>query len=76
MLSARTVPTFQFGLPVLWTATRYSLPVVFVVVNNQSYAAVGAAIRRYAGGLTARERDMTCVLHCRTIGGQCSAITT
>lgn len=50
---------FQFGLPALWTATRYALPVVFVVVNNQSYAAVGAAIRRYAGGLTARERDMT-----------------
>lgn len=50
---------FQFGLPALWTAVRYSLPVVFVVVNNQAYAAVGAAIRRYSGGLTDRERELT-----------------
>lgn len=49
---------FQFGAPALWTAVRYSLPVVFVVVNNEAYAAVGAAIRRYTGGLTDRERAL------------------
>ena len=50
---------FQFGLPALWTAVRYALPVRFVVINNQSYAAVGAAIRRYTGGMTDAERRMT-----------------
>lgn len=49
---------FQFGLPALWTAVRYNLPVTFVIVNNEAYAAVGAAIRRYSGGLTAREREL------------------
>lgn len=49
---------YQFGLPALWTAVRYQLPVVFVVLNNQSYAAVGAAISRYHGTVTDRERAM------------------
>jgi benzoylformate decarboxylase len=40
---------FQFGLPALWTAARYSIPVTFVVINNQRYAAVGAALRRFNG---------------------------
>lgn len=49
---------FQFGLQGLWTAARYRIPVVFLVVNNTAYAAVGAAIRRYAGGVTEREREL------------------
>jgi benzoylformate decarboxylase len=49
---------FQFGMPGLWTAVRYGIPVTFVVINNQSYAAVGAAIRRYAGGLSDAERAL------------------
>jgi benzoylformate decarboxylase len=40
---------FQFGMPALWTAARYQIPVTYVVLNNQSYAAVGAALRRFQG---------------------------
>lgn len=47
---------FQFGLPGLWTAARYDIPTIFLVINNQSYAAVGAAVRRFAGTLTDDER--------------------
>ncbi len=46
---------FQFGMPALWSAARTGLPVTYVVINNQSYAAVGAALRRYGG--EAVERD-------------------
>jgi benzoylformate decarboxylase len=47
---------FQFGLPALWTAVRYSIPVTFVVINNQRYAAVGAALRRFNGRAVATGR--------------------
>ncbi|WP_214402415.1 thiamine pyrophosphate-binding protein [Pseudonocardia lacus] len=47
---------FQFGLPALWSAARGGLPVTYVVMNNQSYAAVGAALRRYGGEAVARQR--------------------
>ncbi len=40
---------FQFGMPALWSAARTGLPVTYVVMNNQSYAAVGAALRRFGG---------------------------
>jgi benzoylformate decarboxylase len=40
---------FQFGMPALWSAARSGLPVTYVVMNNQSYAAVGAALRRFGG---------------------------
>jgi benzoylformate decarboxylase len=40
---------FQFGLPALWAAEHYGIAVTYVVVNNQSYAAVGAALERYLG---------------------------
>jgi benzoylformate decarboxylase len=40
---------FQFGIQALWAAKRYDLPVTFVVINNQAYAAVGAALSRYRG---------------------------
>jgi benzoylformate decarboxylase len=40
---------FQFGVPALWSAARSGLPVTYVVMNNQSYGAVGAALRRYGG---------------------------
>lgn len=38
---------FQFGMHALWVAARRRLPVTFVAVNNESYAAVAAALRRY-----------------------------
>ncbi len=38
---------FQFGIQTLWTAASLGLPITFVVVNNASYAAVRAAIKRY-----------------------------
>ncbi len=40
---------FQFGLPALWTAMRYRIPVSYVVLNNQRYAAVRSALRRFGG---------------------------
>jgi benzoylformate decarboxylase len=40
---------FQFGMPALWTAARNKIPVTYVVMNNRSYAAVGAALRRFGG---------------------------
>jgi len=38
---------FQFGIQALWTAAALHLPVVFVVVDNASYAAVKAALKRF-----------------------------
>jgi benzoylformate decarboxylase len=40
---------FQFGPQALWVAAHYQIPVIFVVVNNESYAAVTAALRRHGG---------------------------
>ncbi|MBF9129730.1 thiamine pyrophosphate-binding protein [Plantactinospora sp. S1510] len=40
---------FQFGMPALWTAARRNIPVTYVVLNNERYAAVGAALRRFGG---------------------------
>lgn len=40
---------FQFGVPALWTAAHYGIPAKFVVINNGSYAAVGAALTRFGG---------------------------
>lgn len=40
---------FQFGAPALWSAARSGLPVTYVVINNERYAAVGAALRRFDG---------------------------
>ncbi len=45
---------FQFGAPALWSAARSGLPVTYVVLNNGSYAAVGAALRRFDGQAVAR----------------------
>jgi benzoylformate decarboxylase len=38
---------FQFGIQALWTAVACKLPVTYVVVDNASYAAVKAALKRY-----------------------------
>lgn len=46
---------FQFGMPALWSAARSDLPVTYVVMNNQSYAAVGAALRRFGGAAVERQ---------------------
>jgi benzoylformate decarboxylase len=47
---------FQFSPQALWVAARYHIPVTYVVINNQSYAAVAAALRRYGG--TAADRGV------------------
>jgi benzoylformate decarboxylase len=46
---------FQFGMPALWTAARRRIPVTYVVLNNQRYAAVGAALRRFGGHAVRRQ---------------------
>lgn len=38
---------FMFGVPALWTAAKYHIPAVFIVINNSSYAAVKAGLLRY-----------------------------
>ncbi|HEX5503468.1 MAG TPA: thiamine pyrophosphate-dependent enzyme, partial [Thermomicrobiales bacterium] len=40
---------FLFGVQALWTAVAARLPVIYVVVNNRSYAAVKAALARHGG---------------------------
>jgi benzoylformate decarboxylase len=45
---------FQFGLPALWTAQRYGLPVTFVVLNNRAYGAVASALNRFGGAATSK----------------------
>lgn len=47
---------FQFGIQSLWTAARRNIPVTYVVLNNERYAAVGAALQRY-GGVAAARRE-------------------
>ncbi len=46
---------FQFGVQALWTAMHYHIPVIFIVINNQSYAAVKAALSRYNGVAVRRQ---------------------
>lgn len=38
--------SFQFGLQALFTAEKLGLPITYIVVDNNSYAAVKAAIKR------------------------------
>jgi len=38
---------FQFGPQALWAAARYRIPVLYLVINNRSYAAVAAAMARH-----------------------------
>lgn len=45
----------QFGLPALWSAARLGLPVTYVVLNNESYGAVKAALVRRNGESVARD---------------------
>ncbi len=40
---------FQFGVQTLWTAAQLGLAITFVVIDNASYAAVRAAVKRYRG---------------------------
>ena len=40
---------FQFGIQALWTSVHFHIPVIFIVINNQSYAAVKSALYRYNG---------------------------
>lgn len=37
---------------------QFQIPVTYAVINNAAYAAVGAAIKRYAGTMTSKERDL------------------
>lgn len=45
---------FLFGVQALTTAVAEHLPVIYVVVNNRSYAAVKAALARHGGEATRR----------------------
>lgn len=47
VLSVAGDGVFMFGNTALWTAAKYQIPVVFVVINNSSYAAVKAGLLRY-----------------------------
>jgi thiamine pyrophosphate-dependent acetolactate synthase large subunit-like protein len=38
---------FQFGVQALWTAAVLRLAIIFIVIDNESYAAVKAGIKRY-----------------------------
>jgi thiamine pyrophosphate-dependent acetolactate synthase large subunit-like protein len=40
---------FQFGVHTLWTAAALGVPLTVVVIDNSSYAAVRAAMKRYRG---------------------------
>jgi benzoylformate decarboxylase len=51
---------FQFGIQALWTAVHYHLPIIFVVINNQSYAAVKAGLYRYKGVAAQRQEFPAC----------------
>jgi benzoylformate decarboxylase len=42
--------SFQFGIQALFTAQQLQLPITYVVVDNVSYAAVRAAMKRYRKG--------------------------
>jgi benzoylformate decarboxylase len=41
---------FQFGLQALFTAAQLALPITTIVIDNRSYGAVKAAVKRYRGG--------------------------
>ena len=47
--------SFQFGIQALFTAEQLKLPITYIVVDNVSYAAVRAAMKRHRKGV--READ-------------------
>ena len=47
--------SFQFGIQALFTAQQLQLPITYIVIDNVSYAAVRAAMKRHRKG--AREGD-------------------
>jgi thiamine pyrophosphate-dependent acetolactate synthase large subunit-like protein len=47
--------SFQFGIQALFTAEQMQLPITYIVVDNVSYAAVRAAMKRHRKGV--READ-------------------
>jgi thiamine pyrophosphate-dependent acetolactate synthase large subunit-like protein len=42
--------SFQFGIQALFTAAQLQLPITYVVIDNESYAAVRAALKRQRKG--------------------------
>jgi benzoylformate decarboxylase len=48
--------SLQFGLPALWTAQRYGVPVTYVVLNNRTYSAVASALSRFDGAAAEQDR--------------------
>jgi benzoylformate decarboxylase len=40
---------FQLGIQALWTASHYTIPVVYLIINNQVFAAIGEALQRFQG---------------------------
>jgi benzoylformate decarboxylase len=43
--------SFQFGIQALFTAEQLQLPITYLVVDNVSYAAVRAALKRHRRGV-------------------------
>ena len=48
---------FHFGVQALFTGVRSKIQVTYIVVNNGSYAAVAAALRRYNGNSVSRKQS-------------------
>jgi len=47
--------SFLFGIQGLWVAYKHQVPVVFVVINNQRYAAVRSGLLKYSGEAVSRD---------------------
>lgn len=68
-----------YGIQALWTAARYEIPVIVVVLNNRGYMAVQHHLREYAGRAAAEGRypgtdlggiDFVALAHGFGVGGE------
>jgi benzoylformate decarboxylase len=48
--------SFQFGIQGLWTAARYDIPVLFVILNNRSYQSNRLGLVKRAGRAVATKK--------------------
>jgi thiamine pyrophosphate-dependent acetolactate synthase large subunit-like protein len=54
--------SFQFGIQALWTASRYEVPVAFIVWNNSAYQANRRALHNYGGRAAKTGKYVGCYL--------------